>query len=516
MANKTIGAIMIREIIRLKSEKFSNSRIAKALNLSRPTVIKYVKQIESSGFKFKELSSFSDLELHELFEAGAAAARVDRNIIFIELTEFFPYVEKELKKAGVTRQLLWEEYKRKHPGGVMYTQFCYHFQKWRHQNNAYMHMEHKAGDKLFVDYAGKKLSFIDRSTGEIKEAEVFVATLGASQLTFLEATLSQTIPDFLHSLQNSFRYLGGVTTAVVPDNLKSAVTKSDKYEPDINERLADFASHYNTTIFPARSRKPKDKALVEGAVKIVYHRIYAALRNREFYSLEELNAAIKEELEKYNNLRFQGRDYSRRDLFNETDKKALKPLPQAGYELKEYKIATVQKNSHVLLSKDKHYYSVPYSYIGKKAKLIFTRRVVEVYYNHKRIALHRRDYSLHRYTTVKTHLPSSHRFVSEWSPEKFIRWAATIGESTEEYIKQVLETKQYPEQGYKSCLGILGFAKRAGQQRLENACKRALNYQAYSYHTIRNILEKGLDKLVPGNSKELKLPLHDNIRGNYE
>jgi transposase len=516
MANKTIGAIMIREIIRLKKEKFSNSRIAQALNLSRPTVIKYVKQIESSGFQLEELASLSDAELHELFEAGAAAARVDRNIIFIELTEFFPYVEKELKKPGVTRQLLWKEYKRKHPGGVMYTQFCYHFQKWRKQNDAYMHMEHKAGDKLFVDYAGKKLSIIDRSTGEIKEAEVFVATLGASQLTFVEATLSQTIPDFLHSLQSSFRYLGGVTATVVPDNLKSAVTKSDKYEPNINERLADFASHYSTTIYPARARKPKDKALVEGAVKIVYHRIYAALRNREFYSLEELNAAIKEELEKYNNQRFQGRDYSRRDLFNETDKKALKTLPQAGYELKEYKIATVQKNSHVLLSKDKHYYSVPYSYIGKKVKLIFTRRVVEVYYNHKRIALHRRDYSPHRYTTIKTHIPSSHRFVSEWSPEKFTRWAATIGESTEEYIKQVLETKQYPEQGYKSCLGILGFAKRAGRQRLENACERALHYQAYSYHTIRNILEKGLDKLASKNGKELKLPFHDNIRGNYE
>lgn len=507
---------MIREIIRLKSEKHSNSQVATALKLSRPTVIKYVKQIESSGFKLKELASLSDAELHELFEAGATPPRVDRNIIFIELTGFFPYVEKELKKPGVTRQLLWEEYKRKHPEGVMYTQFCYHFQKWRHQNDAYMHMEHKAGDKLFVDYAGKKLSFIECSTGEIKAAEVFIATLGASQLTYVEATLSQTIPDFLHSLQNSFRYFGGVTKAVVPDNLKSAVTRSDKYEPDINERLADFASHYSTTIYPARSRKPKDKALVEGAVKIVYHRIYTALRNREFYSIEELNAAIKEELEKYNNLRFQGRDYSRRDLFNETDKKALKPLPATGYELKEYKMATVQKNSHVLLSKDKHYYSVPYSCIGKKVKLIFTRRVVEVYYNHKRIALHQRDYSPHRYTTIKTHLPSSHRFVSEWSPEKFTRWAATIGESTGEYIKQVLETKQYPEQGYKSCLGILGFAKRVGQQRLENACERALHYQAYSYHTIRNILEKGLDKLASENSKELKLPFHDNIRGNYE
>jgi len=516
MANKTIGAIMIREIIRLKSEKFSNSRLAKALNLSRPTVIKYVKQIQGSGFRLEELASLSDAELHELFEAGAASPRFDRNIIFMALIEFFPYVEKELKKPGVTRQLLWEEYKRKHPDGVMYTQFCYHFQKWRKQNDAYMHIEHKAGDKLFVDYAGKKLSFIDHATGEIKETEVFIATLGASQLTYVEATLSQTIPDFLHSLQNSFRYFGGATKAVVPDNLKSAVTKSDRYEPWINERLADFASHYNTTIFPARSRKPKDKALVEGAVRIVYHRIYAAIRNKELYSLEELNVAIREELEKYNNLRFQGRDYSRRDLFNETEKKVLKPLPATGYELKEYKMATVQKNSHVLLSKDKHYYSVPYSYIGKKVKLIYTRRVVEVYCNHKRIALHRRDYSLHRYTTVKTHLPSSHRFVSEWSPEKFTRWAATIGKSTEEYIKQVLETKQYPEQGYKSCLGILGFAKRVGQQRLENACERALHYHAYSYHTIRNILEKGLDKLTPGKSKELKLPFHENIRGNYQ
>jgi len=260
MANKTIGAIMIREIIRLKSKKFSNSRVAKALNLSRPTVIKYVRQIKASGFKLEELASLSDGELHELFEAGAAPLQFDRNIIFMALIEFFPYVEKELKKPGVTRQLLWEEYKHKHPDGVMYTQFCYHFHKWRKQNDAYMHMEHKAGDKLFVDYAGKELSFIERVTGEIKKAEVFIATLGASQFTYVEATLSQKIPDFLHSLQNSFRYFGGVTETVVPDNLKSAVTKSDKYEPWINERLTDFASHYNTTIFPARSRKPKDYA----------------------------------------------------------------------------------------------------------------------------------------------------------------------------------------------------------------------------------------------------------------
>ncbi len=513
MANKSIGAIMIREIIRLKRENFSNSRLAKALNLSRPTIIKYVKQIETSGFKLEELGSFSDAELHELFEGGVTPSRNDRNIIFIELSEFFPYVERELKKPGVTRQLLWNEYKNKHPDGVMYSQFCHHFQQWGKQNDACMHMEHKAGDKLFVDYAGKKLSFIDRETGEIKEAEVFVATLGASQLTFVEATLSQRVPDFLHSLQQAFLYFGGVSAAVVPDNLKSAVSKSDRYEPGINERLADFSFHYGTTIYPARVRKPKDKALVEGAVKIVYHRIYAAFRNKEFYSLEELNTAIKKELEKYNNRHFQGRDYSRRDLFNETERSVLKPLPATGYELKEYRMATVQKNSHVLLGKDKHYYSVPYSYIGKKVKLIYTRGVVEVYYNHQRIALHRRDYSPHRYTTIKTHLPSSHRFVSEWSPEKFTRWAATIGGSTQAYIRQVLETKPYPEQGYKSCLGILGFAKRVGSQRLDNACERALHYQVYSYHTIRNILEKGLDRLGPENSKVLKIPFHDNIRG---
>ncbi|VAW22824.1 Mobile element protein [hydrothermal vent metagenome] len=502
---------MIKEIIRLKTEDLSNSRIAKALNLSRPTVIKYVKQFEASGFSLHELSKLSNQELHEFFEATATPLRAEGNIRFIELIEFFPYVERELRKTGVTRQILWEEYKNKHPGGVMYSRFCFHFQAWCKQNGAYMHIEHKAGDKLYVDYAGKKLSFIDRATGEIKEAEVFVATLGASQLTYVEATISQSLPDFLHSLQGAFHYFGGVTSAVVPDNLKAAVAKSNKYEPTITERLAGFASHYGTTTYPARVRKPKDKALVEGAVKIVYHRIYAAIRGKEFYSLDALNKAIKEALEGYNNIHFQGKNYSRRDLFEELERDVLKPLPAMAYELKEYKLATAQKNSHVYLGKDKHYYSVPYAYIGKKVKLAFTRRVVEVYYNHKRIALHQRDYAPYKYTTTKSHLPSSHQFMSEWCPEKFIRWAAGVGPSTEAYIKKVLEVKQYPEQGYKSCLGVLGFVKRVGKERLEKACARALHFEAYSYQTIKNILEKGLDSLAPNNNT-LKIPFHSNIR----
>ena len=518
MANQTIGTVMIREIIRMKEIGISNSQISQSLGKSRTTIIKYITAIELSGLNYRELLGFSNQYLVEFFEVGND---LSNNSTIGEkhkdLYAFFPYVEKELKRVGVTRHILWKEYKQKYSEGVMYSQFCEHYKNWNKKSEGYMPVEYKAGEKLFIDYAGKKLHIINRETGEIKAVEVFVATLGASQYTYIEASFTQRIPDFLTSVQNSLHYFGGVPACIVPDNLKSAVTKANNYEPFINEQFASFSSHYNTSIMPARSLKPKDKSLVEGAVNIAYTRIYAAIRNSEFYNIGSLNTAIKELLDVYNQAPFQKKKFSRSDLFREVEKEALKPLPASMYELKEYKIGTVQKNCHVYYSIDKNYYSAPHAYIGKKIKIILTQNVVEIYYQQTRIALHSRSRIPYKYTTVKEHMPVSHTYNTDWSPEYFINWAERNGLSVKECIESILQRKQYPEQNYKSCVGILNFSTKVGKERLNNACSRALNYNAIGYNQIKNILEKGLDKQI--NQPSL-LPSpninHENIRGaNY-
>jgi len=299
----------------------------------------------------------------------------------------------------------------------------------------------------------------------------------------------------------------------VPDNLKSAVIKSNRYEPTLNETFLDFAEHYGTTILPARSYKPRDKSLVEGMVKILYTRVYTALRDRIFYSLKELNAAIREALEIHNATRLTGRPYTRKDVFTEVEKNVLSPLPERRYELKQLSFATVMLNGHVLLGQDKHYYSVPYQFIRKKVKLLYSQSQVEVYYKYNRIAFHQRKHKPYGYTTITEHLASAHKFITEWTPQKFINWAESIGESVKEYILKILEKKQHPEQAYKSCMGVLSLAKKVGGDRLKNACKRAIEYNMYSYKTIQNILEKGLDKVDHDSQMEDVIPEHGNIRG---
>jgi len=512
MANKPISIVMIKEIIRLKQSGFSNRKISESLSTSRTTIIKYLKQIEAIGFSFEELLRLDESDLYDLF--GNKDPQ-EKDLRYPALLNFFPYIEKEIKKVGVTRWLLWAEYKQRYPGGYSYSQFCYHYQQFCKHKEAWMHMDHKAGDKMFVDFAGKKLQVVDKNTGEIKDIEVLVSILGASQMTYVEACSDQSSESFISSVENSLRYFGGVPKAIVPDNLKSAVTKSSKYEPLVNERFLDFARHYNTAILPTRARKPKDKALVEGAVKIVYHRIYALIRNQVFFSIADLNKTIREILEQYNSVLFQGKEYSRRDLFEEIEKPVLKALPVAGYQMKTYKLAKVQKNCHVYLKEDYHYYSVPFRFIGKNIKIAYSKSTVEIYNNYQRIAFHKRDYKKYFYTTIKDHMPSQHQFVMDWNSEKFINWAKNIGTDTEEFIKEIFRRKAHPEQGYKSCLGILNFKAKVGKERLNRACKRALYYQSISYYAIKNILEKQLDKIeIPGIVHQYSIPFHENIRGN--
>jgi transposase len=414
----------------------------------------------------------------------------------------------------MNRRILWEAYRKEFPDGFQYTQFCFYYNQWKARVNPTMHLDHKAGDKLYVDFAGEKLSITDKESGEIIEVEVFVAILGASQLTYVEAVSSQQKEDFIAACEEALHYYGGVPSAIVPDNLKAAVTKSNRYEPTLNETFADFADHYATTILPARAYRPRDKALVEGAVKIVYSRIYAPVRKVVYHTLAELNTAIKAALEVHNSQPLKGRNYSRRLQFEEVERETLSPLPALRYEFKKQHQATVMKNGHVCLGVDKHYYSVPYRFIGKKVKILYSRSSIEVYYHYERIAMHKRIKSPYSYTTDKDHLATTHRFMTEWTPDRFLEWAASIHEDVRLYILKILDRKQHPEQAYRSCVGILGFAKKAGNERLTSACRRALGYGLYNYKTIQQILENKMDQYEDSLfADELPMPNHDNIRG---
>jgi transposase len=510
MANKSIDMSKLRRLIQLHEQGRSNLFISKYLELSRTTVIKYLNHYKILGWPTVKLLKLNDIELEKLFIEQPLKALPQR---LKDLYGFFPCMDKRLRKPGVTKTMLWKEYLTKHPDGFMSTQFCEYYRRWSKKASPVMHINHKAGDKMYVDYAGKKLELVDEQSGEIKEVEFFVATLGASQYTYAEATPSQSKEDFIQSVENALLFYGGVPAAIVPDNLKAAVTKSNRYEPTLNETFKDFAEHYNTTVLPARAYKPKDKALVEGAVKILYTRIYAHISSQTFHDLKTLNQAIWSALEKHNQTNLSGRSYSRLKLFNEIEKQELSPLPVQGYEIKNQTLATVMLNGHVCLGQDKHYYSVPYQFIRKKVKLLYSNSRVEIFYKYNRIAIHKRSRVGFNYTTIKEHMASTHQFITDWNPQKFIDWGGSIDPYVKQLIINILEKKQHPEQAYKSCMGILSLDKKVGRERLINACKRALEYNIHNYKIVINILERGLDHISSDQFPEEPLPKHDNIRG---
>ncbi len=504
----------IRHILRLFTQERSKRKISALTGVSRNTLKKYIAEFLKNKLSFEEINTLSDKDLEDLFVIKPDERELNPRQASLYL--FFPYLDKELKRRGVTRHLMWEEYKKLHPDGFELSQFKNLYHEWKNKVNPVMHIEHKAGDKMFIDFAGEKLSFIDKETGEVIWVEVFVAVLGASQMTYVEAVMSQQKEDLIMACENAIHFFGGVPLAIVPDNLKSAVTKSSKYEPTLNETFNDFASHYSTAVLATRAYKPKDKALVEGAVKISYTRINAKLRNQQFFSLEELNSAIKDKTIEHNKTPLTGKKYSRFEQFDEIERHALQPLPMLRYELKKQQYVTVMKNGHVCLNDDRHYYSIPYKFIGKKVKIRYSNHSVEIFYNYERIALHKRIKSPFNYTTEKEHMASAHQFVADWSPEKFISWASAIHEDVKLYIIKILDKKQHPEQAYKSCVGILSFTKKYGNDRLAKACTRALGYGIYNYKTIQNILEKGMDNHAIEVDEQIEMPLHENIRGeNY-
>jgi transposase len=514
MAGETITMTKLKQIFLLRNNGISLDAISKNVQSSRNTVKKYIRLAGLKGLSFDLLSTKEDHELEKIF-ADPVQVSKDR---FQHLEELFPWIEKELKRTGVTRWTLWGEYKSRYPDGYSYSHFCEYYKQWSESQSAVMHFEHEPADKMYIDFTGKKLSITDEDTGEIQELEVFVALLGFSQYTYVEALRSQKKEDFIQAIQNALHFFGGVPHALVPDNLKSAVTKADKYEPDLNETFLDFANHYQTTVLPARSRKPRDKALVENAVSLVYSRIFAPLRNESFFSIDQLNFVIREQLDKHNNQCFQREPVSRKDKFIKQERSLLMPLPKERYEIKQYKTAKVMKNCHVQL--EKHYYSVPYRYIGKTVKIIYTTKHVHIFQGTDRIATHERGLKPFSYTTQGEHLPSTHQFISQWSPEKFLQWSEKISPTVKAYIEQILGQKNYPEQSYRSCAGILSFEKKVGRERLIKAIERATNYHAYNYKVIKNIIEGKLDMLAEQQTgaRQQNLPFHENIRGkeNYK
>jgi transposase len=513
MANKTIDMSKIRKVIKFHHNGKSKLFISNYLSLSRNTVKKYISHFKVLDISFEELNKKSDSELESIFSQKTVECISPK---LQELYNFFPKMERELNKVGVTVHLMWEKYFELYPDGFKSSQFRTHYKTWSKRVNPVMHMTHKAGDKMYVDYAGKTLSIVDKLSGEVKEVQFFVAILGASQYTYCEASYSQKKEDFIQSVENAMRFFGGTPAAIVPDNLKSAVIKSSRFEPTINETLADLAEHYETTILPARAYKPRDKSLVEGAVKILYSRVYVALKETHFFDLESLNSAIWLLLDKHNQKKLTGRPYSRLDLFLEDEQEKLRPLPIERFEIKYQSFATVMQNGHVQHSEDKNYYSVPYQYLKKRVKLLYTRSSVEIYYKFNRIAFHQRNHKPYVYVTNSEHLASSHQFVSEWSATRFIDWATNIDPVVGEFIVQIIESRNHPEQAFKSCMGVLSFEKKVGKQRLINACKRALEYQVYNFKIIQNILENNFDKAEKEDVTEQTLPEHNNIRGkNY-
>lgn len=512
MANARIKMFLLRRLIELRLQNTSKRNLARILAISRNTVQHYLDQLEALVPDLSQLLTWDDAQLDRLINPPIPLPARHQ-----QLMDLFPTYERELARPGVTRQQLWIEYRQQAPDGLRYSHFNHLFRQWQKAQKGVMHLDHKAGEQLFIDFAGDPLYLTDAKTGQKRPVEVFVAILPCSQLTFVRAIASQQQDDFLDVLQACLVFIGGVTQAIVPDNLKAAVTKADRYEPTINQAFQEFAAHFQTIIYPARARKPRDKALVEGAVRLIYQRVYAPLRDRTFYDLTALNAAIGPLLDGHNTALFQGGQQSRQTRFEQLEKVHLRPLPVGIYERKQYCMARVQVNGHAQLRADKHFYSVPYGLIGQSVKFIYTSQTVEIYHHYERVAVHQRVLTTGQYTTLREHLHPHHQWVSGHSPLFFQEKADQIGPFTRQLIDHLLASCSYPPQAYRSCAGILSLQKGYGSQRLERACQRALAYQATAYRFVKTMLEREMDRLelVDDSASQSTLPLltHENIRG---
>jgi transposase len=510
MAGKPKRMSQIKQLIRLHKQGTGIKTIARKLCMSKNTVKSYLAKFEEGKLDPQLLLTLDEPVLEAKLFAGNPSYKEER---YQYLKDNLEYFAGELKKTGVTRQLLWYEYREAHPDGYSYTQFCHHLSQYLLAQNPSMVLNHVAGEKLFIDFAGKKLSYIHKETGEIIECQVFVACLPYSDYSFAMAVPSQNIEDFIYALKCCLKELGGVPQTLVPDNLKSAIIKAHRYEPGVNQALEDFANHYNTTVTPTRSRKPKDKALVENQVRLVYSRVYAKLRNHTFFDLPSLNVAIAAKVREHNQTRMQQKGYCREEKFLAEEKQLLAPLPVTEYEIKYYKELKVAKNNHIYLTNDKHYYSVHFSHIGSRVIVIYTRSMVYVYSNGKRIAIHQRDKRKGAYTTNREHLCSHHRHYLDRSPEYYLKKAKQKSAALYELFEQLFKQDKYPEQLYRTCDGLLSIQRKTSPADFDRACEIALENQIYSYRFIVNIIKNGMTKSSAETASQRPLPYHQNTRG---
>jgi len=503
----------IRELLRLKFEQnLTNRQIAASCGISRPSVAEYLSRAAAVGLSWPLPEGQDDAALERLLfpparvghTGGPLKVRPDPDML---------HIHKELRNKHVTLQLLWHEYKEIYPDGYQYSQFCDLYRRWAQKLSVTMRQEYKAGDKLFIDYAGPTIPIVDPATGETKPAYLFVAVLGASNYTFVEAAFSQDLGSWISSHVRAFGFFGGIPACLVPDNLKSGVTKACRYEPDLNPTYQALASYYGTAVIPARPRRPRDKAKAEVGVQICERWILAALRHRTFFSLAELNQAIAELRDKLNHRKFRKLDTTRAGLFAELDQPALRPLPSEPFSLSAIKRVRVNIDYHVEV--DGHYYSAPYQLVHQDLEAFISSSTIELVHNGRRIATHVRSSVRGAHTTLPEHRPRSHQQYLEWTPERIIRWAKDIGPATATAVAAIMESRTYPEQGYRSCLGVLRLGKTYSNKRLEAACARVVHSKITSYKSIQSILKNGLDRqpLGPEPPSLAHNVDHINVRG---
>lgn len=500
----------IKEVLRLKFAKGRSIRqISKSCDIGRTTVSDYIGRAERAGLTWPLPVDLDDKAIEALLYPSVKSGNLKKCSM-----PSMEYLHHELRRKSVTLHLLWYEHKQENPDGYQYSRFCDLYRGWEKKLDVCLRQEHRAGEKLFIDYAGQTMPIINRTTGEITQAQIFLAVLGASNYTYAEATPSQELPFWIKSHVHAFEFFCGVPEILVPDNLKSGVTHPCRYEPDINPTYQDLAEHYGTVVIPARSRKPKDKAKVEAGVLIVERWILAALRNHTFFSIAELNKEISQRLVELNNRKFQKLDATRKSLFLKIDQPALQPIPATAYEYAEWKKARVNIDYHIEIFR--HYYSVPYQLAREQVDVRLTDSTIEVLFKNRRVTSHARSFNEGGFTTLWEHMPKSHQKHLEWTPSRIIDWAGKNGPKTQRLISHILECKPHPEQGFRSCLGIMGLAKQYSPERLEAACHRALMIKGYSYKNVKSILKNGLDQqpLLFEQKEEVCHTLnHPNVRG---
>ena len=500
----------IREVLRLKFElDLSVRQISKSTQVSRPSVTDYLHRFAMSGLPWPLPVELADADIEaRLFRTKPVLPAALRP------APDWAQVNQEMRRKGVTLFLLWQEYKAGQPEGFLYSWFCVRYREWAGKLDAVMRQEHLAGEKCFVDYCGHTMPVTDRDTGEIRQAQIFVGVMGASNYTYAEATFSQTLPDWIGSHIRMLEYFGAAPEILVPDNLKSGVSKTCRYEPDTNPSYYDFANHYGIAVIPARSRKPRDKAKVECGVLIVERWILACLRNRTFFSLAELNAAIGELLARLNLRPFKKLTGCREMLFRSVDYPVMRALPVARHVFSEWKKVRMGLDYHIEI--DGRYYSAPHTLIGKQLDVNYSEYVVEMLHRGQRIASHARLHgNARRYSTQSEHMPKGHREMASFTPERIVHWAASVGIHTSKLIDALIERKQHPQQAFRAAVGIIRLGKRYGNERVEAACRRAYSTNAISYSSVDSILKHRLDELpLPQDTQPSSLPLfHDNVRG---